>query len=155
MSRLYVLTGSSASGKTTLLRRVVAERMPRLNVIHVDDPRAARTATSWVERAVSATPTVPLLVAEGQERPHLILHAAKAAGITARIVLIDCDHPERRRRLVELRKQPELDQPDMYRWAAYLRGQADALGLEIIDTTSQPVDDCVERLADSIERFWA
>lgn len=154
MSRLYAMIGSSGSGKTTLLRRVVAERLPRLNVIHVDDPGAAKTAASWVERAVKATPTVRLLVAEGQERPHVILDAAKRSMIPARVVLIDCDHTERRRRLVEIRKQPELDHLDMYAWAAYLRGEADALGLEIIDTTNKSIEVCTELLADSIERYW-
>lgn len=41
----------------------------------------------------------------------------------------------------------------MYAWAAYLRGQADALKLEIIDTTGVHLEDSIRALANSIERF--
>jgi hypothetical protein len=46
-----------------------------------------------------------------------------------------------------------LDQLDIYAWAAYLRGQADALGLEVLDTTNQSVATSVQALAESIARF--
>jgi hypothetical protein len=83
-----------------------------------------------------------------------MLEAARAAGLRHfHIVLVDCGHDERRRRLLEERRQPEWDQLDTYAWAAYLRGQADALGLEIIDTTGKPVSESVAMLAASIERF--
>jgi hypothetical protein len=51
------------------------------------------------------------------------------------IILLDCNPSVRRHRLVELRKQGELDNSTMENWAAYLRGQADALGLPVIDTS--------------------
>ena len=38
------------------------------------------------------------------------------------------------------RRQPELANPQMDCWAAYLRGQADALNLSIIDTSNDPID---------------
>jgi HAMP domain-containing protein len=41
----------------------------------------------------------------------------------------------------------------MYAWAAYLRGQADALKLEVIDTTNQGVTESIQELAASIGRF--
>ncbi|HEY2825159.1 MAG TPA: GNAT family N-acetyltransferase, partial [Gemmatimonadales bacterium] len=102
---LYALIGSSGSGKTTLLRRVVAERLPALHVVHVDDPGAPAGAVPWVEHAVAAG---RLVIAEGQERPHLILGAARDARLSrVNVVLIDCDHGERRRRLRDERSQPE------------------------------------------------
>ena len=125
-SALYFLTGSSGSGKTTLLRRVVTDIYPALSAGHVDDLGAPQGARAWAARAAAASGPALLVVVEGQERPHVVLAAARDAGLTAvRVVLIDCDHTERRRRLREDRAQPELDHLDMYAWAAYLRGQAD------------------------------
>jgi hypothetical protein len=44
------------------------------------------------------------------------------------------------------RGQPELANPQMDCWAAYLRGQADALSLSIIDTSNNPIDKSVAEL---------
>jgi broad-specificity NMP kinase len=62
------------------------------------------------------------------------------------ILLLDCSPAVRRHRLA-LRGQPELANLQMDMWAAYLRGQADALGLAVVDTTSMTV----EEVADAIE----
>jgi len=151
---LYFLTGSLASGKTTLLARV-AQKYPALWTGHVDAAGSLGRGVEWVALAADPPPQrPPLLVVDGQERPHVMLEAARRAGLPHfHVVLIDCGHEERRRRLIEERKQPEWDKLDTYAWAAYLRGQADALGLEIIDTTSRPLEDSVAELAASIERF--
>lgn len=83
-----------------------------------------------------------------------MLEAARSAQLAAfHIVLIDCDHEERRRRLREERRQPELDHRDIYCWAAYLRGQADALGAEVLDTTGRDIVTATAELAQSIARF--
>jgi len=63
-----------------------------------------------------------------------------------RVVLADCGHDERNARLHGPRAQPELATRDMDCWAAYLRGQADALGLHVLDT-SRPIDVTVAELA--------
>ena len=95
-----------------------------------------------------------MLVVDGQERLHTMVEAARAAQLASfHMVLIDCDHEERRRRLLEDRRQPELDTRDVYCWAAYLRGQADALGTEVIDTTALGVASATAALAESIARF--
>lgn len=59
------------------------------------------------------------------------------------IALVDCTPAVRHARLVGRRGQPELVTPDMDAWAVYLRGQADALGLPVLDTTSGTVDEAV------------
>lgn len=83
-----------------------------------------------------------------------MLEAARGAGLHHfHMILIDCDHVERRRRLIEDRRQPELDHRDVYCWASYLRGQADALGMEVLDTTGRDVAACTAALANSIARF--
>lgn len=154
-SALYFITGSPGAGKTTLLKRVVADYYPSLWTGHVDAKGSPGRGIEWVRLATHPPAGAPsLLVVDGQERPHLMLQSAREIGLRAfHIVLIDCDHDERRRRLVESRGQPELDQRDIYCWAAYLRGQADALGLEVLDTTEQDVTSSAAALAASIERF--
>lgn len=145
---LYFITGSSGSGKTTLVRRL-AQEYPALRPFHVDDPGVKGNARAWVERVDEST--AGLVLVEGQERPHVVLATARDLRVPAvHLVLIDCGHAERRRRLLEERRQPELDGLDTYAWAAYLRGQADALGLEVIDTTGQSINHCVEALSASV-----
>lgn len=152
---LYFLTGSPGAGKTTLLKRVVQDYYHSLWTGHVDAAGAPGPGVEWV--ALAAQPpagAARLLVVDGQERPHVMLAAALDADLAAfHIVLIDCDHDERRRRLLEERRQPELDKRDVYCWAAYLKGQADALGLEVLDTTTQDLATSAAALAMSIRRF--
>jgi energy-coupling factor transporter ATP-binding protein EcfA2 len=169
MGALYFITGSCGSGKSTLLAAVKAA-LPGLSAHHTDsmgvpsvqeminrfgstDAWQAHRLREWVERA-AASPGVT--VVDGQARPKLILDAVRDAGLTAaRVVLVDCGHAERRTRLLDQRRQPELDVLDTYAWAAYLRGQADALGLEVIDTTGQAMEDSAALLDASITRFAA
>src|SRR5262249_52444498 len=69
------------------------------------------------------------------------------AGVTrGEIVHVDCEPAVRRERLRLGRAQPELITPEMDMWAAYLRGQADALALPIVDTTSLDVEAGADRL---------
>jgi GTPase SAR1 family protein len=167
---LYFITGSSGSGKTTLLRSVIQSTYPNLSAYHFDDlgiPSREEMTTKfggpaqwqahmvhkWIKK-VAQVKDAGLVVLDGQARPTVIRDAAKKAGFSAlHITLIDCSHEERRRRLIDERTQPELDTLDMYAWAAYLRGQADALGLEIIDTTHLHLAEAVQQLARSIEHF--
>jgi len=167
---LYFVTGSSGSGKTTLLKGVMARGYHGLEAYHFDElglpsleemnrlyggPEQwqAHNAGKWISRAAGEMGP-GLIVLEGQVRPTVILDAASAAGFRAvHVTLIDCSHEERRRRLITDRGQPELDRLDMYAWAAYLRGQADALGLEVIETTTLSLAEAIEQLARSMERF--
>ncbi len=170
MGVLYFVTGSSGSGKTTLLKKIVKEIYPDLRVYHSDElgvpsnkemnekfggPEQwqAYNIQQWVEKIIF-NKSESLTVLDSQARPTIVLNAAKNAGLAAlHITLIDCSHEERRKRLVEDRKQPELDNLDMYAWSAYLRGQADAMKLEIIDTSSLSVEEATHLLASSIDLF--
>jgi dephospho-CoA kinase len=148
---VYVLTGSSAAGKTTLLKHIRARLPSDIALIHVDD-EAIYEANYWF-KAIAQRETA-LTILDLSLRPTEIIAAAKRYGIALlSIVLIDCDHAERRRRLLEERKQAELDTLDIYAWAAYLRGQADALALEIIDTSTATLGESASILYDSIQRF--
>jgi len=167
---LYFITGSSGSGKTTLLKGVIESVYPNLKAYYSDElgiPSIEEMntkfggPTQWqvynthqlIDKAARSNQD-SFVVLDSQARPNIILDAAIEAGISAiHVTLIDCSHVERRRRLIEDRAQPELDIFDIYAWAAYLRGQADALKLEIIDTTTQTKAESIQELAGSIGRF--
>lgn len=169
---LYFITGSSGSGKTTLLKGVVRSTYPNLLAYHFDDlgvpsleemntkyggPEQWQTHNTheWFKKAAHMK-NASLIVLDGQVRPTVILEVANKIGFPAiHITLIHCSHEERRRRLINERAQPELDKLDMYAWAAYLHGQADALSLEIIDTTHLTLADSIQKLTNSIEHFAA
>ena len=53
----------------------------------------------------------------------------------------------RKHRLVTLRGQPDLASEGMFRWAAYLKGQADALNLPVLDTSVQSPDAVANEIA--------
>ena len=79
---------------------------------------------------------IELAVLDTQIRPHRAFEVLREAAVHyAQIVLVDCDPVKRNERLHLDRGQPELANARMDCWAAYLRGQADALELSIIDTS--------------------
>lgn len=151
LRKIVFLVGASGVGKTTtagLLQR----RSPWVGRTHFFDSIGVPSpeemeeefgggeawqewATGqWVSRLVEEGPNLQLL--EGQTRPHYILKALRHhPDVYPAIVLLDCDSETRRRRLSAGRNQPELANTRMEHWAAYLRGQADALGLDVIDTS--------------------
>jgi hypothetical protein len=86
-------------------------------------------------------------VLDTQIRPHRALEVLRQARIDdAQIVLVDCEPVKRNARLHTDRSQPELANPQMDCWAAYLRGQADALKLSIIDTSNDSVEESLAQL---------
>ncbi|MDD9935665.1 MAG: hypothetical protein OXT09_18785 [Myxococcales bacterium] len=163
MGRVVFLIGASGAGKT-MVAQVLEQRAPWAGNTHYfdsigvpsDEVMAAqfggpegwqRWATrQWMARLVGGDAALQLI--EGSTRPSFIRAAAEPhRGLELRIVLLECSAEVRRHRLVELRGQPELATSRMDSWAAYLRGQADALGLPVLDTTrSTP-----EAIADEIE----
>jgi len=166
----YFITGSSASGKTTLLKGVINSVYPNLTAYYFDEIGVptieemnitfggpaqwqAYNVRKWIEK-INLTESANFILLDGQARPKVILDTAKELGIASiHITLIECSRAERRNRLLKTRIQPELDIPDVYSWAAYLRGQADALNIEIIDTTEKNIENSIIELANSINKF--
>lgn len=154
---IIVLTGASGAGKTTLISRlndlaisgVTGINCDRVKIEHDEtaDPsdRQANVLRYWIT-SLSQT-EVELAVLDTQIRPHRALEVLNEASIDcAQVVLVDCDPVKRNERLYTERGQPELANPRMDCWAAYLRGQADALKLSIIDTSDDPVERSVVQL---------
>lgn len=165
---IVVVTGASGAGKTTLVRALEATALPDVACFYFDaigvpsrdemvdrwgGPREWQAAATeeWLRRLTHDADGVRIAVLDGQTAPSLVLAATERLGIPAPLILlVDCDRAERNARL-RARGQPELASADMDCWAAYLRGQADALGLPVIETTrralSESAADLVRRVA--------
>jgi energy-coupling factor transporter ATP-binding protein EcfA2 len=165
---LLVVTGASGSGKTTLVRGVEAIGISGVGCYYFDSigvpsieemqrlfgsPENWQTAMidHWITLLLSNKGSVQVAVLDGQVRPSVVQLAFDRLGARlTQIVLIDCSTADRHARLRGDRSQPELANAEMDCWAAYLRGQADALALPIINTTQQSCEDAIASLVDRI-----
>ncbi len=168
---LLVVTGASGAGKTTLVRGVEASGIPDVSCYYFDSigvpsheemvsrfggPRQWQVdaLNYWVARLLRNEDSVQVAVLDGQVRPSDVRVVCERFGARrAQIVLIDCSHTDRNLRLRGPRAQSELANTEMDCWAAYLRGQADALNLPLICTTQLPVRDAVLSLIVHIQNL--
>jgi energy-coupling factor transporter ATP-binding protein EcfA2 len=150
---ILVLTGASGAGKSTLLRGLAALGLPEVGCYEFDTigiPSEAEIAArfgggeafqawaldAWVARLARNDDRVAVAVLDAQVRPRAARDALARHGILrGAVVLVDCAYAERNARLRGPRGQPELATAQMDGWAAYLRGQADALDVPVLDTT--------------------
>jgi len=150
---ILVITGASGSGKTTLLRALEGEAPPGVRCHYFDSvgvpsldqmiadhgsPDGWQIATThrWISTLASARDGSHLALLEGQVRPTTVREAFLQHGVgEGRMLLLDCSTEVREARLRDNRQQPELATDRMMAWAAYLRGQADALHIPVLDTT--------------------
>lgn len=159
-----VVTGASGVGKTATVEALAARALPGVRCFHFDsigvpsteamerdhggaDHWQAWATSQWLTRLTGLGESVRVAVLDAQTRPATVL-AAPGAGIERRVhvILFDCSSEVRAGRLRGPRGQPELATAQMDHWAAYLRGQADALGLPVIDTTPLTVAEAAHRL---------
>lgn len=150
---ILVLTGASGAGKTTLTLNLNELAIPGVKGFNCDRVKIESDETTgsadrqadilryWISQLSRPEIGIELAVLDTQIRPHKALEVLNEAEINyAQIVLVDCAPVKRNERLQTHRAQPELANPRMDCWAAYLRGQADALKLSIIDTSDSPID---------------
>lgn len=167
---LFVL-GASGAGKTSALDILEGRRLSGVVCYHFDSigvPSPAvmerewgsgerwqeQMTTQWIERLAANPDGAQVAVLEGQTRPSFIGPFASGVGLRHyRIVLLDCLPAVRASRLHGPRAQPDLASPSMDAWAAYLRGQADALGLAVIDTSSWSPGQVADALQEQIDEL--
>jgi dephospho-CoA kinase len=156
---ILVLTGASGAGKTTLVLKLDELAIPGVKGINCDrvkidssktaDPsdRQAAVLEHWISHLGRSKPKLKLAVLDTQIRPHRAWQVLDEAGVEhSQIVLVDCDPVKRNKRLRGERGQPDLANAQMDCWAAYLRGQADALGLSIVDTSDDSIEKSLKAL---------
>jgi shikimate kinase len=156
-----VVTGASGAGKTTLVRRVASRGIAGATFHYFDSigvPSAEQMVAShgspanwqvamthqWIERLARGESGVCVL--EGQVRPSTVREAFARFQVDGHVLLLDCAHAVREARLRDERQQPELNTRDMACWASYLRGQADALDLPVLDTSAMTLEIATEAL---------
>jgi adenylate kinase family enzyme len=158
--RLVILTGASGSGKSTIAAGLKARLDGRLQVLHFDSigvPSPAAMAAGWGsgeawQRAMTdrwmadieaLIPRGQSILFEGQMRPSYLAAAVTGLSCECHVVLVDCSDEVRRERLTVHRRQPELANETMMRWAALLRSEADELGFTILETTGGEIDEAL------------
>ena len=165
---ILVVVGASGAGKTTLVDLLASLRLPGVGCYQLDSmgiPSAEEITErfgdglsfqswalgEWITRLMRNEDRVAVAVLDAQVRPSAVREAFARHGVgRGNVVLVDCGFEERNARLRGPRGQPELATAQMDGWAAYLRGQADALGLEIIDTTAVAPETTVLQLRDQV-----
>jgi len=166
---MLFVVGASGAGKTAAVEALAARRIPGLHCYHFDTigvPSAEvmerewgggerwqeRMTKQWIQRLATNADAAQVAVLEGQTRPSYIQPEIERRGIRhQRMVLFDCPPVKRMLRLHGARAQPELSNQRMDAWAAYLRGQADALGLLVIDTSLRSIAEVVQALEEQIQ----
>jgi hypothetical protein len=164
---ILVVTGASGVGKTTAVRAIEKRLLPGVRCFYFDSIGVPRPdvmqrehgngeqwqawATQWwlleLDKLDSA---VRVAVLDGQTRPSFVAAAARTICRSVHTILLDCGQSERERRLHKGRGQPELVTDEMNSWAAYLRGQADALALPIVHTTRLSPQAVADHLAEVV-----
>jgi hypothetical protein len=165
-----VVTGASGAGKTVAVRALATRALPGVACFHFDtigvpspevmlrdfgsgEAWQAWATNQWLDRLERLDPTVRVAVLDGQTRPSFVLTSAAEHTPHNRrlgIVLLDCESSVREERLCAKRQQPELVTEQMQTWAAYLRGQADALNLAVVDTTASSIAEVADRLQEIV-----
>lgn len=162
---LLIVTGASGAGKTTLVRGIEKLSIRGVGCYYFDSigvpsllemtcrfgsPADWQSAATeyWISMLLSNKDSVQVAVLDGQVRPSVVQVAFERLGARrTQIVLIDCSHADRNARLRGSRGQPDLANAEMDCWAAYLRGQADALKMPIINTTQLPPTEAIASLS--------
>jgi len=160
-SLIIVLTGASGVGKTTLVETLAQEVSPPPLCLHFDSigiPTVQEMLTTygstrmwqkamteaWIERLVREYHHAPLIIFEGQTDIEFIEAAFSALRFSRyKIILVSCTTETRKQRLVELRQQPELANPEMEAWSQYLSKQAEIKGLPELNTTRMSMSELI------------
>jgi signal recognition particle receptor subunit beta len=168
---ILAIVGASGAGKTRVVEELAQRDLPGVTLHHFDsigvpsveemergfgsgEAWQAATTDQWISRLAAIQGDAEVAILEGQTRPSFLRDAfvRHAIGRTS-IVLLDCAADIRWERLHGMRNQPELANARMDSWSAYLRGQADALGLPVLDTGTAVPAAIADALVIEIDRL--
>jgi hypothetical protein len=170
---VLVVTGASGAGKTTLVRALEAQERPGVGCFYFDtigvptpeviareygggEAWQAWALDQWVARLARNERRLALAMLDAQVRPSAARAALARHGVAlGRVLLVDCGYAERNARLRGPRGRPELATADMDCFAAYMRGQADALDLPILDTTGRTPEAALADLGAHVDALLA
>jgi len=167
---ILVVTGASGVGKTTAVRALEARELQGVRCFYFDsigvptqeemrrdhgggEQWQAWATDRWLRELDQLDATVRVAVLDGQTRPSFVASSASGVDRAVHTVLLDCERTVREARLRDVRNQPDLATEEMHAWAAYLRGQADALALQVVDTSGISPDDMADRRVEIIDRL--
>lgn len=162
---LLFVVGASGAGKTAAVAAINARQISGVRCYHFDSigvPTPAEMdrqwgsgekwqeamTKQWIERIAANPDRCDVALLEGQTRPSFITPYS-----AARILLLDCTPAVRLTRLRDMRGQPELAGERMDTWAVYLRGQADALSIRVVDTSEMSVEAVGDVLEEELENL--
>jgi hypothetical protein len=168
---ILVVTGASGAGKTATVEALASRSLPGVKCFHFDsigvpspdvmdrDHGGAESWQSWAThewlgRLAALGGRARVAVLDAQTRPSTVLEAPGAGSEWhGHVVLLDCSAAVRAARLRGSRGQPELVTSRMDDWAAYLRRQADALRLPVIDTSTLTVAESADQIEAIVRRL--
>jgi ribose 1,5-bisphosphokinase PhnN len=168
-SGILFVIGASGAGKTAAVTELAARPSSAARCFYFDsigvpsheamvrefgsgEQWQAHATRQWVDQLV-ADGYNDVAVRDGQTCPSFITAATAGAGsVCTNIVLLDCSPDVRATRLA-VRGQPELASSQMTSWAAYLRGQADALGLAVVNTSALTIAEVADALEQQVARL--
>jgi hypothetical protein len=170
-ARLLFVIGASGAGKTAAVRALERRGLPDVRCYYFDaigvpspkemergwgggDQWQADATGRWIARLTSEPLASSVSVLDGQTRPSFIQPHVTAAGTSCRIVLLDCTPSVRAARLRDGRSQPEFVTEQMEDWAAYLRREAGAHGLPIIETSQLSIEAVADVLQHEVDLFF-
>lgn len=152
---IIFISGASGSGKTTLMTDLYYElNDANIPCLHFDDvgiPSEQKMVAEygstnawqeamldqWISKIKTHYQDKQLVFIEGQVNLEYLVAAFKKFNIGRyQIILAHCDCATRHQRLKQNRKQPELANVKMDDWAEYLKNQAIAMQVTILDTTA-------------------
>ena len=153
--KIIWLTGASGVGKTTLLQNLKEKYTGNTawEFLHFDSIgvpsneemvkeygsgenwQRAKTF-EWIERMVNGYSNKEMVVMDGQSNMEFIKAGFEKQNFTNyKIILLNCEQDIMIKRLIGERQQAWLASEDMKNWLKFLRNQAQALNISIIDTS--------------------